>query len=114
MSDVEIASESAQAYDRPFGNPDWPQFRGLPVGEIGILSSAIPGIASGFAGDGVIYILRLPRNAVVIPEPWQLLEQEMERTIFNSLPPGSIVRVIPARQVAPLMVNENGLLAQGR
>ncbi len=114
MSDVEIANESARYHLRPYDGTDYPALSGLPASAVGIPTTTIPGIAAGFAEDGVIYILRVPKSLVVKPVPWQNLVQEEERTIFNAVPPGSVVRMVPARRVAPLVVDDRGLLAPGR
>jgi hypothetical protein len=40
-------------------------------------------------------------------------ELENEFVILNQVPRGAVVQAIPASRVAPLMVDENGLLVPG-
>lgn len=56
----------------------------------------------------------MPRSLPIRPLGWQGLQLENEFVILNQVPAGSIVRVIPAQRVAPLMVNESGLLVPGQ
>lgn len=78
-----------------------------------IPTTRLPGIAANFGEDGVIYILRVPKEIAIPPLGWQGLQQESEFIILNSVPSGSIVKVIPANRVAPILVDEAGLLVPG-
>jgi hypothetical protein len=73
----------------------------------------LTGIAANFGDDGVIYVLRMPSSNAISPLGWQGLSLENEFVILNSVPEGSIVTTISARRVAPLLVNESGLLVPG-
>lgn len=112
-SDVDIASYSARYHTELFdklGDP--PDLYKLSPGSIGIPATGIPGIASGFGKEaGVVYLIRIPRNAVIRPEGWPLLKLEDEYTIFNQIPKGSIIQIIPASRIPALTVDGNGLLA---
>jgi hypothetical protein len=83
---------------------------------VGIPSSTIPGVAARFGGaseNGVIYIIRVPKNV-----PLKLnrvfgpgYEAEDEFVFLNDVPPGSIVQVIPANRIPAIMVDDaTGLL----
>lgn len=109
----EIAGYTARWYTQPvppFFAP--PGLAGLPLGAVGIPTTRIPGIAAGF-GDGVIYVIRVPKPLAVSPIGWQGLQLENEYVILNQVPPGAIVQAIPSSEVAPLMVDANGRLVPG-
>jgi hypothetical protein len=115
LPDHEIAGYTARWHTEPvpaFSAP--PGMGGLPLGSVGIPTTRIPGIAANFGEDGVIYVIRIPRNAAISPRGWQGLAVESEHVILNQVPRGSIVQAIPASRVAPLSVNESGLLVPGR
>lgn len=115
MTDAEIAGYTARWHTQPvppFAAP--PGLGGVPLGSAGIPASGIPGIAANFGDTGVIYIIRMPSSLAIRPLGWQGLELENEFVILNQVPAGSIVSMIPAQRVAPLLVNESGLLVPGR
>jgi hypothetical protein len=116
LDDVEIASFAARYHIEPirrFEAP--PDMAGQRLGSVGIPTTTIPGIAARFAGDrGVVYVIRVPRNLVVRPIPWPHLVAEDEHVIFNQIPAGSVVQVIPADEVPPLLVNGDGLLVPAK
>jgi len=115
LTDAEIAGYTARWHTQPippFSAPDG--LAGLPLGSVGIPTTSIPGIAANFGEEGVIYVIRMPRSMAIPPLGWQGLQLENEFVILNQVPAGSIVRVIPAQRVAPLMVNESGLLVPGQ
>lgn len=70
-------------------------------------------IAANFGEQGVICVLRVPRDLAITPIGWQGLALESEYVILNSVPPGSVLRKIPALEVSPLTVNGEGLLVPG-
>lgn len=114
LSDLEIAGYTARWHTQPV--PDFlapPGLGGLPLGSVGIPATRLPGIAANFGEDGVIYILRVPKGIAIQPLGWQGLQQESEFIILNSVPSGSIVKVIPASRVAPILVDEAGMLVPG-
>lgn len=114
LPDEEIAGYTARWHTQPvppFAAP--PGLGGQPLGAIGIPTTRIPGIAANFGEDGVIYVIRLPRNAAITPRGWQGLQLENELVILHQVPPGGIVQTIPANRVAPLAVDEAGLLVPG-
>jgi len=118
ITDTEMATFSARYHDlrfpRSFVEPYGAhELAGLQLGGVGIPTTRIPGIAANFGEQGVIYVLRVPRSLVTKPDPWQHLVLEKEFTIFNSVPSGSVLRVIPAHEVAPLTVNGQGLMVPG-
>ncbi len=114
LDDEMIATASAKYHDGIPPRRFAPEAQGLPIGSVGIPTTGIPGIAGSFGEAGVIYVLRVPKSVAVRPIPWQGLELEDEWTIFNKVPPGGIVKVIPANQIAPLRVDDRGLLTLGR
>jgi hypothetical protein len=56
----------------------------------------------------------MPVGQAISPLGWSGLQLENEYIILNQVPSGSIVRAIPAQRVAPLMVDESGLLIPGQ
>jgi hypothetical protein len=114
LSDREIAGFTAKWHTQPI--PDFfapPGLGGFPLGSVGIPTTRLPGIAANFGEDGVIYILRVPKDMAIVPLGWQGLQLESEFIILNSVPSGSIVKVIPASRIAPIMVDDSGLLVPG-
>lgn len=114
LADMEIAGFTARWHTQPI--PDFfapPGLGGLPLGSVGIPTTRLPGIAANFGEEGVIYILRVPKDMAIVPLGWQGLQLESEYIILNSVPSGSIMKVIPARSIAPLMVDDAGLLVPG-
>ena len=115
LPDSEIAGYTARYHDNPVRAYDAPPgLAGQPLGAAGIPTTGLPGIAANFGEGGVIYVIRIPKNAVISPRGWEGLILEDEHIIFNRIPPGSIVQAIPASRVAPLTVNKDSLLAPGR
>lgn len=86
---------------------------GQPLGAVGIPTTRLPGIAANFGEEGVIYVIRIPRNAAILPQGWQGLQLENEYVILNRVPSDSVVQMIPASRVAPLTVDDMGLLVPG-
>ena len=79
MTDVEIVTMSLRHHDlpaQPFNAPG--SLVGQALGSTGIPTTTLPGIAAGFGDGGVIYAIRMPRDAVVKPTPWRWLELEDE------------------------------------
>jgi|GEM_PF-925257 len=114
LSNSEIAGYTAKWHSEPvppFLSP--PGMAGLPLGASGIPTTRIPGIAANFGDSGVIYIIRMPKSDAFIPFGWQGLALESEYIVFDQVPSGAIVKSIPASTVAPLMVNDSGLLVPG-
>jgi hypothetical protein len=118
LSDVDIASWTARYHTEgiPRESAPPPGMEGQRLGAVGIPTTGLPGIAADFArsAGGVVYVIRVPRNLVIRPIPWSLLEAEDEYIIFNRLPPGSVVQVIPANEIPALMVDGNGKLVPSR
>ena len=116
LSDERIAGYSAVWGDNPVPSVFAPPgLGGLPLGSVGIPTTSIPGIAAGpsFGAKGVVYVIRVPREAAVSPLGWQGLKSENEVLIFNQLPPGSIIRVIPGSHLPSLMLDEMGRITPG-
>lgn len=114
LTDSEIAAYTAKWHTEAvpgFAAP--PGFAGEPLGAVGIPATNVPGIAANFGGEGVIYVVRMPKAFAIPAQGWQGLALEGEHVILNRIPPGSIVEVIPASRVAPLLVDESGLLIPG-
>lgn len=115
LDSSEIAGYTARYHDQlipRFLAP--PGLSGEPLGAVGIPTTRIPGIAAQFGDEGVIYVIRVPQGAAILPRGWQGLQMENEHIILNRVPPRGVVNAIPASRVAPLTVDANGLLAPGR
>jgi hypothetical protein len=114
LSDMEIGGYTARWHTQRV--PEFFAPSGMawePLGSVGIPTTRLPGIAANFGEDGVIYILRVPRDSAILPIGWQGLQLENEFIILNSVPSGSIVKVIPASRVSPILVDDSGLLIPG-
>jgi hypothetical protein len=113
ITDLEMAGFTAKWHLNPAPSYFPPELAGMPLGAVGIPTTRLPGIAANFGEEGVVYVLRMPRGLALEAVGWQGLAIEKEYVILNSVPSGSIVRVIPASQLAPITVNEAGLLVPG-
>jgi hypothetical protein len=116
IADDEIRTWTAKFHDGPVPlQSAGPGLANQPLGAVGIPTTTLPGIASGFAkgSEGVVYVIRMPKNQMIRANGWQGLKVEYEHVVFNEIPSGSIVRVIPAKQISPLTVNERGQLVPG-
>jgi hypothetical protein len=115
LMDSEIAGYTARWHTEPvpplFAPPN---LGGLPLGSVGIPTSRIPGIAANFGEEGIIYIVRVPSSSAITPIGWQGLALESEHVILNNIPPGSVVKTIPASRVSPILINDSGLIVPGR
>lgn len=115
ITDEEIAGFTAKFHTQPlppFAAP--PNLAGVRGGAVGIPTTRLPGLASAYGDEGVIYIIRVPKNVPIQPRGWQGLQIENEWVILNQLPEGAVVRAIPARSVAPLNVDKFGRLIQAQ
>jgi Domain of unknown function (DUF4157) len=115
LTDPEIAGYTARWHTEPVPSlfaP--PNLGGLPLGSVGIPTSRIPGIAANFGEEGIIYIIRVPSSSAIAPMGWQGLALESEHVILNSVPPGGVVKTIPASRISPILINESGLIVPGR
>jgi hypothetical protein len=111
----EIAGYTARWHTQPVPGALAPPGLGdLPLGGVGIPTTSIPGIAANFGDEGIIYVIRAPSKLAIPPRAWQGLQVENEYVILNQVPPGAVVQAIPARRVAPLMVNDRGQLVPGK
>lgn len=63
--------------------------------------------------QGVVYVIRVPRDIAVSPLGWQGLKSENEIVIFNQLPAGSIIQVISGSHLPSLTLDEFGRLTPG-
>jgi hypothetical protein len=115
VTDQEMARYTARLHEQlaPRGMGFPPELVGLPLGAVGIPTSRLPGIATNFSQEGVLYVLRVPRGLAIEAPGWGGLMLEQEYVILNSMPSGSIVRVIPASQISPIKVNEASQLVPG-
>jgi hypothetical protein len=114
MAYEDIAGYTARWHTQPippFAAP--PGLGGVPIGSVGIPTTRIPGIAANFGEGGIIYVIRVPKTAAIRPLGWQGLLAEDEYVILNQVPAGGIVKAIPVSEVAPLLVDANGLLVPG-
>jgi hypothetical protein len=114
LDDMKIGGYTAVWHTQPIP----PQFAPFgmawePLGSVGIPTTRLPGIAANFGEEGVIYVLRVPRDLAITPIGWGGLQLENEFVILNSMPAGSIVKVIPASRIPPLIVDDAGLLMLG-
>jgi hypothetical protein len=133
LSDSEIAHKTAFWSN----NPVPPQLAPLglgwqPLGGAGIPMTRIPGVAADFAetraGDmiqqlgshrpawpqvrPVVYIIRLPKNAVIQVPPWGM-SVEHEWVILNQVPYGAVIDAVPATSLPTLTVDASGRLIPG-
>lgn len=121
MSDQEIADLAARHHLR-IGDP-----RDIPpsmarhpdaplIPSLGIPTTTFPGVAAApsFGGqNGVIYIVRMPRNTTIRAQGWPDLRYENEHIAFNRIPPGSVVQIIDPRRIPPIYMN-GSVLTIGR
>jgi len=115
FSNNEIAGFTARYHDSVMPNFLAPKgLANLRPGSVGIPTTRLPSIASNFADNGVIYIVRVPKSMAHVPHGWQGLAAESEHVIFNQIPNGSIISVIPAKSVGPLKVDQFGKLILSR
>jgi hypothetical protein len=118
ISDPEIASYTARYHHRPvvgFTPPGTipPEFG---PGAAGIPATTIQAIAAGFGRNGVVYVIRVPKTLPIRPERVfaPIYAAEDEYIFLNEVPPGSIIRAIPADRIPPLKVDDAaGLLVPG-
>lgn len=117
LSSQDIATYAARWHSEPIPAPFAPPGMALePLGATGIPTTRLPGVAASFAGsgaDGTVYILRMPTGAAIKPVPWHNKVLEDEWIILDRIPPGSVVKTMPARQLGPLMVDPDGRLIPG-
>lgn len=75
----------------------------LNMTSLGIPTTTFPGVAAApsFGGqNGVIYIIRVPRNAATwVDEGWPWLRYENEHIVFNRVPPGTVIQAIPSNRI---------------
>ncbi len=113
LPDSEIAGYTARWHTQP--PPDFlvpPELAGQPVGAAGIPTTRIPGIAADFGGEGVVYLIRLPRSAAIQVPQWGLAV-ENEYVILNQVGRDAVIEAIPASRIPALTVNETGQLVLG-
>jgi RHS repeat-associated protein len=113
LSDAEIANMTAKFHNTippaSFVPEELASLRGEPVGAAGIPTSSSPGIASSYAGpNGVTYILKLPKETTYRTPGYGGLKSEYEYVILHQIPNQNIVRVVPARNISALTVDEAG------
>jgi hypothetical protein len=113
ITDDEIAKYVAFYHTRPVP-PQFtlPQLANEPLGAVGIPATQIPGVAANFGGTGVVYVVRLPKTAVLKVPEWGL-SVENEWVVLNQIPEGSVVNMIPANQLPALEVTPSGKLGPG-
>jgi hypothetical protein len=109
LSDSEIAQATARWHTTPLPRGmTVPELVGEPVGAVGLPVTRIPGVAADFGGpEGVVYVIRLPQAATVRVPNWGLAV-ENEWVVFNELPQGSVVRMMSARRIPALTVDDVG------
>lgn len=114
MSFEDIAGYTARWHTEPIPSMLAPPgLGGVPIGSVGIPTTRIPGVAADFGEGGVIYVIRIPKEAAIRPLGWQGLLAEDEFVVLNEVPAGGIIKAIPVSDLAPLLVDANGLLVPG-
>jgi hypothetical protein len=110
LTDQEIAGYTAKWHTQPIPVQFTPaQLADQPLGAAGIPASQLPGIASNFGDEGIVYIIRIPKiTAIKVPQ-WGLAV-ENEWVILNQIPKGSVVGYMPPSKIPALEVNEAGQL----
>ncbi len=85
---------------------------GEPLGSAGIPTSAIPGIASSFAGeDGVTMVLRLPRQVPIRPNnPSPFLRFEEEYVVLHQIPNSNVINVISGNDIPPIRAEQGEII----
>lgn len=114
VTSEEIALLTAQCHNAPVP-PCWapPGMAWELHGSAGIPTTRLPGVAAGFGGDSVVYVIRLPKTAAIKVPKWGL-SVENEWIVLHEIPQDAIVRVIPASRIPPLMADDFGQLVPGR
>jgi hypothetical protein len=113
MADEEIAHYTAFWHDTPIPTQLAPPgLGGQPLGGVGIPMTRIPGVAANFGDGAVVYIIRLPKSAVIQVPQWGL-SVENEWVILNQVPPGSVIDAVPAASIPSLTVDASGRLIPG-
>lgn len=114
LTDQEIAAYTAKWHTQPIPAQFTPvQLANQPLGAAGIPASRLPGVASNFGDEGIVYIIRIPKNAAIKVPQWGLAV-ENEWVILNQVPKGSIVGHMPPSKIPALEVNEAGRLILAR
>jgi len=114
LSSEEIAGYTARWHTTPV--PDMlapPGMGNLPLGAAGIPTTRIPGLAANFGESGVVYLIRLPKEALIRVPEWGL-SVENEFVVLNAIPPGSVVGTVRATSLPALEADEAGRLVLGR
>lgn len=114
MSSEEIARLTATQHNNPvhrYFAP--PGMAGERLGAVGIPTTRIPGVAAGFGEDAVVYVIRLPKSAVIQVPKWGLAV-ENEWVVLHEIPEDAIIAVLPAKSLPPLTANAAGQLVPGR
>ena len=114
VSDGELAHFTASVHRNrahPVVAP--PGFAGEQIGAAGIPTTRIPGVASSFGGDSVVYVIRLPASAAIKVPKWGL-SVENEWVVLHHIPDEAIISVVPASRIPPLTADLNGKLVPGR
>ena len=110
LTDKEIASYTATWHTQPIPKQFTPaQLADQPLGAAGIPATRLPGVASNFGDDGIVYIIRIPKDAAIKVPQWGLAV-ENEWVILNQVPKGSVVGYMPPSKIPTLEVNEAGQL----
>jgi hypothetical protein len=114
LTEDEIALYTAQWYTTRVPGPfTLPALAGEPLGEAGIPTTRIPGIAANFGQGGVVYILRLPVGSAIKVPAWGLAV-ENEWIVLNKMPEGAVVQVVLSTSLPALEVDSSGRLILGR
>jgi hypothetical protein len=114
LTDEEIAAYTAKWHTQPVPRQFAPaQLANQPLGAAGIPASRLPGVASNFGDEGIVYIIRIPENAAIKVPQWGLAV-ENEWVILNQGPEGSVVGYMPPSKIPALEVNEAGRLIPAR
>ena len=108
ITDDEIALYTASWHTQPVRPyATLPELAYQPLGAVGIPTTRIPGIASGFGDEGVVYVIRLPQDAAIRVPQWGL-SLENEWVVLNQLPEGSVVNVLRPSSIPGLTLDEAG------
>ncbi|MCL2716774.1 MAG: DUF4157 domain-containing protein [Alphaproteobacteria bacterium] len=120
ITDDEIRTWMARYHDNPLRvenllshHPD--DLVGLRAGGLSIPTTTLPGVASGFApgNQGVVYILRLPKDKMILAEGYPLLKLEFEHGVLHNIPEGAVIKVIPAKDIPALTIGKGNVLVPG-
>lgn len=106
LQDLEISDDQIREWMAKFHDTDLhPAYggpaAGTPGGGLSLPTTTKIGIAAGFAPgeDGVIYLLRMPKDKMVLARGFAENKLEYEHGVIGRIPPGSILQVFSRKEL---------------